>query len=217
MKNAVIIHVGLQKTGTTFIQEEIFRKMKGVRYIRDISFTNLCFKRDKKTIIANERLSGDPYNGTVDRLKVIDNIHKLFPDAKIIVGIRYPPAMANSLYSQYIRNGGYDNNIWDNIVDYTNYKEYIGHIQSLFKDVFIYYYDIDLRYQENKADFIKRLCDFIDEPVPNYHDKRYRVSLKPYQLKTMRTMNKLLKHHLLMGKIIRELINAVSNSRMQPK
>jgi len=105
--NDVIIHVGLQKTGTTFLQEEIFRKLKNVRYIRDISFTNLCFKRDKKTIIANEALSGDPYSNKIDRFKVIDNLHKLFPDAKIIVGTRYMPNMIDSLYSQYIRNGGY--------------------------------------------------------------------------------------------------------------
>jgi len=215
MKEDVIIHVGLQKTGTTFLQEEIFKKMN-VRYIRDISFTNLCFKRDKKTIIANETLSGDPYSNKIDRFKVIDNLHKLFPDAKIIVGVRNWRDMMGSLYSQYIRNGGcgYDTLLLFNIREYSFYEEYIEHIQSLFKDVFVYNYDWDLK-KEHKEAFIIRLCDFIGEPVPNYQDKRYRVRLKPYQLQTMKMINKLLKHHPFIGKVVRELINAVSNSRMQ--
>jgi len=95
---------------------------------------------------------------------------------------------------EYIRNGGYRYDIFDTIVEYAAYEEYIEHIQSLFKDVFVYNYDQDLK-KENKPDFIKRLCDFIGEPVPNYQDKRYRVRF--------------------MGKVVRELINAVSNSRMQ--
>ena len=215
MKEDVIIHVGLQKTGTTFLQEEIFKKMN-VRYIRDISFTNLCFKRDKKTIIANEALSGDPYSNKIDRFKVIDNLHNLFPDAKIIVGVRNWRDMMDSLYSQYIRNGGcgYDTLLLFNIREYSFYEEYIEHIQSLFKDVFVYNYDWDLK-KEHKEAFIIRLCDFIGEPVPDYQDKRYRVRLKPYQLQTMRMINKLLKHHPFIGKVVRELINAVSNSRMQ--
>jgi len=220
MKKDVIIHVGLAKTGTTFLQEEIFRKMKGVRYIRDISFTNLCFKRDKKTIIANEALSGDAYSidAGKDRFRIIDNLHKLFPDAKIIIGIRNPRSMANSLYSQYIRNGGCCDDVFlhYDIKKYTDYQKYIEHIQSLFKDVFVYNYDQDLK-KEHKEAFIKRLCDFIGEPVPNYQDKRYRVRLKPYQLQTMKMINKLLKHHPFIGKVVRELINAVSNSRMQVK
>jgi len=215
MKEDVIIHVGLMKTGTTFLQEEIFKKMN-VRYIRDINFTNLCFKRDKKTIIANEALSGDPYSNKIDRFKVIDNLHKLFPDAKIIVGVRNWKDMMDSLYSQYIRNGGcgYDTLLLFNIREYAAYEEYIEHIQSLFKDVFVYNYDWDLK-KEHKEAFIIRLCDFIGEPVPNYQDKRYRVRLKPYQLETMKAINKLLKHHPFIGKVVRELINAVSNSRMQ--
>jgi len=218
MKEDVIIHVGLMKTGTTFLQEEIFRKMKGARYIRDISFPNLCFKRDKKTIIANETLSGDPYSYKIDRLKVIDNLHKLFPDAKIIVGTRNPYDMIDSLHSQYIRNGGYCDDVFlhYDIKKYADYQKYIEHIQSLFKDVFVYNYDQDLK-KEHKEAFIIRLCDFIGEPVPNYQDKRYRVRLQPYQLQTMKMINKLLKHHPFMGKVVRELINAISNSRMQVK
>jgi len=214
MKKDVIIHVGLQKTGTTFLQEEIFRKMN-VRYIRNINFVNLCFKRDKKTIIADEGLSGNARSNKVDRFKIADNLHKLFPDAKIIVGIRNPHDMIASLYSQYIRTGGYDEDgVIKSIISYTNYEEYIDYIQSLFKDVFIYNYDYDFK-KEHKEAFIIRLCDFIGEPVPNYQDKRYRVRLKPYQLKTMRVINKLLKNHHFIGKVVRELINAVSNARMQ--
>jgi len=218
MKEDVIIHVGLQKTGTTFLQEEIFKKFKNARYIRDISFTNLCFKRDKKTIIANESLSGNPYSDDVDRFQIIDNLHKLFPDAKIIIGYRNKKDMKRSLYSQYIRNGGYVYNLLTltNVMIYTEYEEYIKYIQSLFKDVFVYNYDWDLK-KEHKGAFIIQLCDFIGEPVQNYQDKRYRVRLKPYQLRTMKTINKLLKHHPFMGKVVREFINAVSNSRMQVK
>lgn len=218
--NEVFIHVGLQKTGTTFIQEEIFRKMN-VRYIRDITFTNLCFPRDRKTIIANEALSGDPYSMIDNRFLIADNLKKLFPNAKIIVGHRDAKGMFKSLYSQGIRNGA-TSKIFIH-PDYVHHQmEYIEYIKSLFKDVFVYYYDTDLK--GNKHDFVERLCEFIGEPVPDYKDKRYRISLKPYQMKAVGKINRLFYHPLfnpdgklpeILGRATREMINLVSNSRMQ--
>jgi len=208
------IHVGLPKTGTTFLQEEIFKKMKNIRYIRDLDITSYVLD-DRKTIISHENLAGVSNPSPAShRFIIADYLHKLFPDAKIIVGIRDKDSWLYSLYSQHIRNGGslsfeeflakFDKRCLD-------FEEYISYLKSLFSEVYVYRFEDLIR---NKAEFVKKLCDFIGEPVPRYKDKKRRVSLKSYQLKTIRFINKTITNDLV-KRVVLYVINRVSNSQPQ--
>ena len=58
---SMIVHVGLHKTGTTFLQREIFPKIKNVNYNRDVFWVKNY--KNKINVISNEWLSGQPYHG----------------------------------------------------------------------------------------------------------------------------------------------------------
>lgn len=107
MKGDIIIHIGLHKTGTSFLQRVIFPKLDGVYYIR----TNKAFEilsiraiENKITLLSHEILSGKPGSiGRKDfRFELADSLKKLFPNAKIIIGIGELEPWLKSLHKQSI-------------------------------------------------------------------------------------------------------------------
>lgn len=178
----VFVHVGLHKTGTTWIQEEIFRKLN-VAYTRRTDLLAIPCSKGQKKIIAHEELSGHPYYGRYeDRFAIADAIGRLFPSARIIVGFRDPSSWVKSLYSQYIRTGGwksfehFEKEIFDE--RFLQFEEYERYLKKKFDNVFVY------RFEEiwaDKSRFAKSLCDFLGEPAVKVSDKKYRSSLKGRQ------------------------------------
>lgn len=184
----VIIHVGLPKTGTTFLQEEIFRKLN-LKFIRSLSIVRMATK-EKKILISHEGLSIEYDKPAYKKYIVAEYLKKLFPEAKIIVGIREKESWLKSIYSQYIREGGtktFEEFYREFDKEHLNFEKYISYLKSLFDEVFIYRFE-DLK--NNKYEVVKEICNFIGEPIPKFSEKKYRISLKPYQLKTMRAFNK---------------------------
>lgn len=129
--NTLYFHIGLTKTGTTFLQKELFPKLKGINYVKEnepnlrrllikildkeslIFNSNECkkevikyLKPNQANLISNETLSGYPYIQYRDRVSILDKLHHMFPKAKIIVGIRSQPEMISSFYNQYVQMGG---------------------------------------------------------------------------------------------------------------
>lgn len=123
----LFIHVGLMKTGTTFLQQEIFPKLKSVRYIdgRDVSFHlyRLVLEEDASydpslaqkyfypliergpSLISHEILSGDPYYLDANQPRTTDRLAQLFPHARIIVTIRRQDTLLQSMYLKRLRDG----------------------------------------------------------------------------------------------------------------
>lgn len=105
------IHVGLHKTGTTFIQDVLLPSLSNVAVIRGWhSFRQLVAKSKQKStlVITDESLAGklweqsyfSTFKENVAQLKSIYN------DPKIIVGIREHTSFILSLYKQYLQEGG---------------------------------------------------------------------------------------------------------------
>ena len=132
----ITFHVGFPKTGTTFLQKEIFPKMKKLNY-RDVHNTpdrdfKKCLeilidpKKDykfnpkkfekrfskfvsqkKPSLYSYEDLVGDVFlQDKMLAFRILDRIHSTYPEARIIVGLRDPQESIISLYSQYVREGG---------------------------------------------------------------------------------------------------------------
>ncbi|MFT4544599.1 MAG: hypothetical protein ACI9EQ_001059 [Bacteroidia bacterium] len=103
----VFFHIGLQKTGTTFLQRELFSKIKdsnfqyvdghdhpqifnSFRFQDPIYFDEnqvrqeiACLAEGKmKLLISFEDLSGHPYNAAQARSVIADKIKRCFPNAK---------------------------------------------------------------------------------------------------------------------------------------
>jgi hypothetical protein len=126
-----IIHVGFAKTGTTWLQKNIFRGHPDIVWVLPARFVHdeligpdaFSFDPDKarrsleaRTAageggavlgISYERLAGNPYyDGVCDGGIIAERIKAAFPDGKIIIGVRNQVPMIESMYKEYIASGG---------------------------------------------------------------------------------------------------------------
>ena len=192
----IFIHVGLQKTGTTFIQEKVFKNID-VNYIRyvDRELYHSSFDDSKPLLISNEDLCGSPHAIFDETLKnnrehIARNLSILFPNAKIILGLREPCAWLKSLYREAVRQGLYlsYNKFYDMFdKEMLNFDRYIKLLRTLFHNVFIY------SYEDLKKDYwsvIYSLCGFIGVQVPTIvENKLINQSLRSWQLPGFRLVN----------------------------
>ena len=128
---APIIHIGLHKTATSFLQRQVFSNTQMFQTPwgaplsgRAIEYFVLChpmrfsaqaaradfeaaLEDDRRIpVISHERLSGRPMLGIYDSDRVADRAAATFPKARILIGIRRQKHMLRSLYSEYVRQGG---------------------------------------------------------------------------------------------------------------
>lgn len=192
----VIIHVGLHKTGTTFLQKEIFPKLKGVKFFdkKDINF-NIDLSEEKINLISSEQLSGSPHDLTpsVNKYKIADRLHGAFPEAGIIVVFRDKQDWVKSVYGQYIKSFGVEDfETWYNNIfkkEELDFEKYKRCLTDLFKHVLV------CQYEDLKTDpdgFVKKICDFIGTEVPNYKNREWNVR-KPKNTNLRRKINKVFK------------------------
>jgi len=115
MKN-IYIHIGMQKTGSTWLQNNYFPKIESHDVICKQSFRHLFYdlNPDKDLIITYENYVGYPHplpcrawNGWMDtRDSAFKNLSSFFPSADIVLVIRRQPDFIKSLYNQYVKVGG---------------------------------------------------------------------------------------------------------------
>jgi len=111
----VILHIGLRKTASTFLQHNVFPYIPEVLYKQDsdllLSYNVSSGK--KILLISNEDIPGWPYyldgvhKSFFDQFKYsINLIKKIFKNPKIIVCFREPGSFIYSNYKQYLHEGG---------------------------------------------------------------------------------------------------------------
>lgn len=117
------LHIGLHKTGTTFLQEAVWPFWKGLYYagkpygIRPLEgFLNAPYNA---CLFSNEHFTTAPTGDFMvrrgpgipswaqHRQQRIERLYSLLPNASIILGLRRQPELVRSLYSQYLVWGGY--------------------------------------------------------------------------------------------------------------
>ena len=192
----IYIHIGLQKTGTTALQELIFKNLDAnyFRYINKEIFNNL-FKDNKPVIWSNEDLSGVPHlifdeKRRDSRFLIAKNLKVLFPKAKIIVGIRNPEKWIDSIYRESVRQGlalNFDEFYRRFDKKNLDFDAYIKLLRELFPKVFVYKFE-DLKNDFDKA--VKDICDFMEVCVPKYKNRILNRSLTDSQVKAFRSINR---------------------------
>lgn len=159
----IIIHIGYHKTGTSYIQKNIFESFdKFIRIKQRDIFDALIYpdpfeyddanginfvqpyiaqadKENKILVLSNERLSGDPHNGGADSKEIANRLHKLPGNKKIIIGIREQKDFAYSSYSQYIKAVG-SVSLDDYLEPKTKKNKYLFHKDFLKYEKLITYY-----------------------------------------------------------------------------
>ncbi|MEX2596738.1 MAG: sulfotransferase domain-containing protein, partial [Salibacteraceae bacterium] len=126
----VFIHVGIPKTGSTFLQKKVFKNINHLDYYKSHpylaervdSIPNMSFSDDiddlsneiteyisknsiKKLLISNESLFGHPLHNFLNHELIIRNLKVIFPNAKILVVIRNQIDFFESLYKYVVYLG----------------------------------------------------------------------------------------------------------------
>ncbi|MCF6365241.1 MAG: hypothetical protein L3J35_03470 [Bacteroidales bacterium] len=101
----LFFHVGLAKTGSTYLQNKFFHKLKGIKYIHTSKFYKY------KDIIAESKENRLLFSREFDRqfFDETAKIAKLYPNAKIIIVLRSNEQWIASQYRRYVKNGGSKN------------------------------------------------------------------------------------------------------------
>lgn len=119
----LFLHIGLHKTGTTFLQKNVFSSWSGIHYVGK-PYSDQFFEpvlRDEgisAVLMSNEQFSSPPiYPVLLDpalrerpwfeqRKVTLLRLKDIFPEAKVLLGLREPADFCESVYSQYIFRGG---------------------------------------------------------------------------------------------------------------
>lgn len=190
MKKDLIIHIGLHKTGSSFLQHCVFPKIKGINYIykpENPLFVPILASR--KNLMSDEEISRSmPHKDNT--FKIINKLHKTYPNAKIIVGIRDCRSWFKSCYAQYVKTGGsmmineyYAAHCHSMMIP----TSYALRLRAMWKNVFVYTHE-DLI--THPYDVVCSMCRFMGVEEPEYTVRKINVSLKGSQVETWRKINK---------------------------
>ena len=101
------LHIGMHKTGTTFLQREVYPRWQGITYIpRDNLEVILRADPENIRLLSREGLSGQNWDSFEERDKSIRRLATLFPDARILISFRRHASYITSSYNHYVQRGG---------------------------------------------------------------------------------------------------------------
>lgn len=237
MAHKVIIHIGLHKTATGVLQRQFFPACEEANILTTAqpefkSFIELVTRKDpiyfdseqalnlikpllsntKINVLSNESLSCLPFSGIIEagldhRAPIIENLSRVFPDAKILLVIRKQDGFAKSLYRQYLKSGGTrtiqrfysePGSGHPALVqtDRFLYRKYIDHLYEKFKgDVKVLPYEL---FVKNQKSFLNDLAAFVGiTKVPEISLRSENVStLSPLMMQVSRLLNHFFRSHL---------------------
>jgi len=194
MDTKIIIHIGLHKTGTTFLQQEVFPKIPNINYQTKVDLTTKV-EEGKINLFSDENLDGGSYrlfNTVEQRYNIMENLHKLYPNAKIILCIRDKDSWLKSAYKQYIvayKSCSFEE--YKQRIDkgFLDFDEYIKRLNKLWTNVYVCEF-IDLK--RSPVKFVNELCDFIGVRNPLVFYKTVYKGITDGQVKFIRLYDKLL-------------------------
>lgn len=175
MNCEIIIHVGLPRAGSTFIQKRIFKKLDSNKFnIAGTHFGGFNFNtyvdKNKVNIFTKESLSTlRRSNNGECRYEIANRLKRLYPDAKILYVYRDTDEFIKSLYNLTVQEGyiyPYENFCYT-IAKFNNKfcnLLYYSHLCDLFDNVHICMFK-DLK--KNPKLFVKDILDFIGIDITN--------------------------------------------------
>ncbi|MGL2966881.1 sulfotransferase [Flavobacterium sp. XGLA_31] len=219
----VYIHIGLHKTGTTYLQYNIFPSLQNFHYVQlppwriltknDLTEQELTqykaetlkdWDQQKNVIISNEYFSGAIEKFTKrETVHILDNLKLMFPEAQIIMVLRNPKGYFNSLYNFRVVTRGFCTK---------SMSEYYSENRKHFVEKFDYDYLLKavserfakrhiIKYEQIKDnnEYVAFVCRTLDIPVFEVSNevKENTSSKKGTQVKTHLVLNKIFMTGLL--------------------
>ena len=196
----LLIHVGLHKTGTTWLQDRVFVNndlgfgspwgpMASPAVAEFMLVDPLAFNANETRhrlgpeidevrargyipVLSHEGLSSRPVRGTYYAPTVARRLREVFPDARIVIGIREQRGMILSLYRQFVRNGGVyslqqfigtgnEPAGWSPLcrLEFFHFDRFVRMYQDLFGEENILVQPLELL-RDNEQSYLQRLLDF---------------------------------------------------------
>lgn len=182
-EQTVILHIGLMKTGSTYLQHSIFPELP-ITFLNNFNELGLHYDLNQPILISNEGIAGNPYktklsNSMFEHFKnSILSLNSMFKSPKIIFCVREPSSFILSTYKQYLHEGGtfpfekFYSQENDSLVIYEDFyfSKYVDFIFKHFDSKQIFIYDFD-EFKNDKKEFLSRLIRFISEKRVIDYDK----------------------------------------------
>jgi len=156
-------------------------------------------KNEMPNLISDENFYCKMFVKKETRFVLLERIHKLFPEAKILLGTRNKKDLLISWYKQYIAVGGslqFDDFI-DKILNLNNlnYEEYVKRLADFYGDNNVYIYKFENLIKEHEKT-IKEICGFIGCSIPKYRLIRRNVGFGEKEIKASLLLNKIFKNEV---------------------
>lgn len=163
MNQEIFFHVGLSKTGSTFLQHQVFPQLKGLHYVPTVKYHKLHATMSK--ITADKVLVSREFDQQFEQ--EIIRFSQQYPLARPIIVFREHSSWAVSNYKRFVKNGHAISfhQFIDVISDRGLFKlqdfDYVRYI-SLLEEYFVneplilFYEDL----KENPKIFIQEIIDF---------------------------------------------------------
>lgn len=143
MGSAPLIHIGYHKTGTTWLQRQVFSEASfGFHQVWPPAVVEAAFvnvnpfaydpadvrqtfspvaseaeQQGLRFVISHERLSGQPLQGGLDAREIAERMHEAYPEAKVLIVIRRQDSMLLSVYKQITTRG----------LNRDNFEQFVAH------------------------------------------------------------------------------------------
>ena len=195
----IYLHIGLPRTGTTYLQQIIFPQFN-LHYQSRLHHSTWNIE-NCKNLFSNENICGKPYEiSKLDRLGYFAYFSSLKPQPKIIVCIREIESLYKSMYTIFVKAGfsGTYNEALEILKVKYNLSEIREEIYKYFSDVYVYSFE---EFCKNRQQTIDNLCDYLDEPHVDAPKIKLNVAWTPRQLKLCKFLNKVNAQH---GKFSKE-------------
>lgn len=198
-----LIHVGYHKTGSSWLQAHLFgadgssfelpwtvdqiaRQLVDPHpfefdpdAVRSAIESGLrqSIEAGRTPVMSCEELSGNPQSGGYANQLVADRLHRIVPEARILIVIREQRSMIRSCYRQYVRMGGvaslarylHPTSVGPRVprfrFDNFAYHHLIGHYQSLFGADQVQVLPFEAL-RADQTSFVRSITSFAGVPVP---------------------------------------------------
>lgn len=202
-QTSLLIHVGMHKTGTTFLQSQVFPNLPGVTYVRPGAPLDYYLRLDmtKPCLISNERLAGRLWSTPEQVETSLARLSDIFPNAQVLIGFRGHAGFIVSSYKQYLHQGG--------ILPFHEYFDATHNTGLMNRNQFLYRTRIELieKYfmrspfvylqsdvKGSAPELAERIANLIGAPNPEIKASQSKVINKGvtwWQARALRQMNRL--------------------------
>lgn len=208
-----IVHVGVWKTGSTWLQQQVFPSVKGATFASGPIFNALLRRNltqqdffyeetfraaisettSGRLLLSNENLAAGKAWGPVNKSdRHADRLVRIVPGAQIVLFTRDRASLTRSLYAQYVKQGGYvSQSTFEKSLlnqDCLDMERVIDRYKSRFDSVLVLPYE-QLRTQPREC--IRRIEEFCDVKFEVPGEKRSaNVSLYGWRLGLLRKWNR---------------------------